>query len=135
VSHFIDTAILSAIVLTAIFVFSRYPDSGVGRVLFMRLGPLPLPRERRSRYLLRWSRCAAGWFAQCVVALVAGWGAWRVEPALGASLPFVVLWLVVVPLLAVASLAGSLLALAAFAWRRLAGAERSTASASLAAKA
>ena len=133
--HFVDIAILSMVVLVAICLLARYPDSWLGRLVFARLGPAPLPRELRSHYLLRWAACAAGWFAQAVFAFGLGWVAWRVAPSLADSLPFVVLWLVVVPLLAIFALAGSVFAIVAVLWRRFFGAERATSSATDAAKA
>jgi hypothetical protein len=133
-SHFINVAIFSLIVLVAILVLARYPDSGPGRIAFARLGPVPLRFEPRSRYLLRWAACAADWFAQAIVAFVIGWLARDVSPSLADSLPFLVLWLVVVPLLAIVSLAGSALALVAFLWRRHVGAERAAGGASEAVK-
>ena len=122
--HFIDIAILSAIVLVAICLLARYPDSWLGRIVFTRLGPTPLRRELRSRYFLRWAAYAAGWFAQAVGAFALGWVAWWRVPSLAESLPFLVLWLVVIPLLATVSLAGSAMAVVAFLWRRCVGAER-----------
>jgi hypothetical protein len=122
--QFIDIAIFSAIVLVAICLLARYPDSWLGRIAFSRLGPTPLRRELRSRYFLRWAAYAAGWFAQAVFMFALGWVAWRLVPSLAESLPFLVLWLVVVPLLAIVSLAGSAVAVVAFLWRRLVGAER-----------
>jgi hypothetical protein len=133
--HFIDIAIFSAIVLVAICLLARYPDSWLGRIVFARLGPMPLRRELRSRYFLRWAACAAGWFAQAVFVFALGWAAWRMAPALAESLPFLVLWLVVVPLLAIVSLAVSAVAVVAFLWRRLFGAERAASHASGAVKA
>ena len=134
-SHFVDIAILSMIVLVAICLLARYPDSWLGRLVFARLGPAPMPRELRSRYLLRWAACAAGWFAQAVFAFALGWAAWRLVPSLSDSLPFVVLWLVVVPLLAIVALAGSTVAIVAVLWRRFFGAERAAGAAHDAVKA
>jgi hypothetical protein len=133
--HFIDIAIFSTIVLVAICLLARYSDSWLGRIVFTRLGPVPLRRELRSRYFLRWAAYAAGWFAQAVFAFALGWAAWRLVPTLAESLPFLVLWLVVVPLLAIVSLAGSAVAVVAFLWRRLVGAERAAGRASDAVKA
>ncbi len=129
-SQFINVAIFSGIVLVAILVLARYPDSWLGRIAFARLGPVPLRFELRSRYFLRWAAFAADWFAQAICAFVSGWLAWGAAPSLADSLPFIVLWLVVVPLLAMVSLAGTALALVAFLWRRHVGAERAARGAS-----
>jgi hypothetical protein len=124
--HFINAAIFSLIVLVVISLVARYPESWPGRILFARLGPVPGRFEPRSRYFLRWAAYAADWFVQASFAFAIGWAAWRAEPSLADSLPFLVLWLVVVPLLAIASLTGSALAVAAFLWRRYVGAERAS---------
>jgi hypothetical protein len=133
--HFIDIAIFSTIVLVAICLLARFPDSWLGRIAFARLGPAPLRRESRSRYFLRWAAYAASWFVQAATAFAIGWGAWCLLPSLAESLAFLVLWLVVIPLLAIVSLAGSAIALIGFLWRRFAGAERAAGSASDAVKA
>jgi hypothetical protein len=122
--HFINVAIFSAITFVAICVLARYPSSWLGRIAFARLGPAPVRLESRSHYFLRWAAYAADWFIQAVFVFAIGWGTWRVAPGLADSLPFVVLWLVVVPLLAIVSLAGFALALVAFLWTRFVGAER-----------
>ena len=44
-SHFIDVAIFSGIVLVAILLLARYPNSWLGRIAFERLGPMPLRFE------------------------------------------------------------------------------------------
>ena len=129
-SQFINVAIFSGIVLVAILVLARYPDSWLGRIAFARLGPVPLRFEPRSRYFLRWAAFAADWFAQAIFAFVIGWLAWGAAPSLADSLPFIVLWLVVVPLLAIVSLAGTAVALGAYTWRRHFGAERAAGAAS-----
>lgn len=133
-SHFINVAIFSLIVLAAILVLARYPSSWFGRVAFARLGPVPLRFEPRSRYFLRWAAFAADWFAQAIFAFVIGWLAWSAAPSLADSLPFIVLWLVVVPLLAIVSLVGTAVALVAYTWRRHVGAERRGSAASEALK-
>ena len=71
-SHFIDVAIFSGIVLMAILLLARYPNSWLGRIAFARLGPVPLRFEPRSRYFLRWAGYAADWFAQAVFAFLIG---------------------------------------------------------------
>ena len=47
-SQFINVAIFSGIVLVAILVLARYPNSWLGRIAFARLGPVPLRFEPRS---------------------------------------------------------------------------------------
>lgn len=133
-SHFINVAIFSVIVLMAILLLARYPNSWFGRIAFARLGPMPLRFEQRSRYFLRWAGYAADWFAQAVFAFVIGWLAWSAAPSLADSLPFIALWLVVVPLLAIVSLTGTAVALVAYTWRRHVGAERRARAASGAVK-
>lgn len=133
-SHFINVAIFSLIVLAAILVLARYPRSWSGRVAFARLGPVPLRFEPRSRYFLRWAAFAADWFAQAIFVFLIGWLAWSAAPSLADSLPFIVLWLVVVPLLAIVSLVGTAVALVAYTWRRHVGAERRGSAASEALK-
>ncbi len=122
--QFVEIAVFWVIVLIAICVLARYPESWPGRILFARQGPLPLRREPRSRYLLRWSLCCANWFFQAVVVLAIGWAALRLDSSLFASLFFQVFWLAVVPLLAAAALLSSLATLTAALWRRYLGAER-----------
>ncbi|HEV3238987.1 MAG TPA: hypothetical protein VG429_01180 [Casimicrobiaceae bacterium] len=122
--QFIEIAAFWAIVLVAICVLSRYPESWPGRILFARLGPLPQRREPRSRYLLRWSLYCASWFVQAVVVLAIGWAVLRLNSSLYASLFFQVFWLAVVPLLAAVALLASLVTLTAAVWRRHLGAER-----------
>ncbi len=122
--QFVDIAVFWAVVLVGICVLARFPQSWLGRVLFARLGPLPLRGEPRSRYLLRWALYAAGWFAQAIVVLAIGAVALRLQPWLAESLYFLVFWAVVVPLFAIVALSGSLLAGSAALWRRHIGAER-----------
>ncbi|HEX8012535.1 MAG TPA: hypothetical protein VF814_16615 [Casimicrobiaceae bacterium] len=123
-SHLINAAIFSLLTFAAIRLLARYPESRLGRIAFARLGPTPLRFELRSYYFLRWAAYAADWFVQALCVFAIGWSAWRVAPSLADSLPFVVLWLVVVPMLAIVSLAGAALAIVAFLWRRYVGAER-----------
>lgn len=123
-SQFAEIALFWLIVFVAICVLARYPESWLGRILFARQGPLPLRREARSSYLLRWSLFAASWLAQALVVLAIGWEAHYLDPSLSESLFFRVFWLVVVPLLAMAALLTSLCALSASLWRRYLGAER-----------
>jgi hypothetical protein len=122
--QFIEIAVFWGIVLIAICVLSRYPESWPGRILFARQGPLPLSREPRSRYLLRWSLYCANWFVQAGVVLAIGWAALRLDSSLYAALFFQVFWLAVVPLMAAVALLASLATLAAALWRRHFGAER-----------
>jgi hypothetical protein len=133
-SHFINVAIFSVIVLVAILVLAHYPNSWLGRVAFARLGPVPLRFEPRSLYFLRWAAFAADWFAQAILVFLIGWLVWSAAPSLSDSLPFIVLWLVVVPLLAIVSLVGTAVALVAYTWRRHLGAERRSSAASKALK-
>jgi hypothetical protein len=121
--QFVEITLFWALVLVAICVLARFPDSWPGRILFARQGPLPIRGQPRSRYLLRWSAYAAGWFAQAMFVLGIGWAALRLDSSLADALFFQVFWMVVVPLLAAAGLLGSLLALGAALWLYL-GAER-----------
>jgi hypothetical protein len=122
--QFVDIAVFWAVVLAGICVVARFPESWLGRILFARLGPLPIRGEPRSRYLLRWAFFGAGWFAQAILVLAIGATALRVQPWLAESLYFLVFWAVVVPLVAAVALSGSLLAVGAALWRRYIGAER-----------
>jgi len=122
--EFVSIAVFWIIVLAGIFVLARFPQSWLGRVLFTRLGPLPIRGESRSRYLLRWAAYAAGWFVQTVLVLGIGAIAVQLHPWLAESLYFLVFWAIVVPLLASAALIVSVLAVAAALWRRYVGAER-----------
>ena len=122
--QFVEITLFWALVLVAICVLARFPDSWPGRILFARQGPLPIRGQPRSRYLLRWSAYAAGWFAQAMFVLGIGWAALRLDSSLADALFFQVFWMVVVPLLAAAGLLGSLLALGAALWTRNFGAER-----------
>lgn len=124
--QFIEIALFWVIVFVAICVLARFPESWPGRVLFARQGPLPLRREPRSRYLLRWSLFAASWFGQALAVLAIGWAASYLYPWLAGSLFFQVFWLAVVPLLAVVALLTAVSALTASLWRRYLGAERRT---------
>lgn len=121
---FVDIAVFWAVVLAGICVLARFPQSWPGRVLFARLGPLPIRGEPRSRYLLRWALFGADWFVQAILVLAIGAVALRLQPWLAESLYFLVLWAVVVPLLATVALTGSLLAAGAALWKRYMGAER-----------
>jgi hypothetical protein len=122
--QFVEIGLFWVLVLVAICVLARFPDSWPGRILFARQGPLPIRGQPRSRYLLRWSAYAAGWFAQAMFVLGIGWAALRLDSSLADTLFFRVFCMVVVPLLATAGLFGSLLALAAALWLRYVGAER-----------
>lgn len=122
--QFVEIVLFWVLVLIAICVLARFPDSWPGRIVFARQGPLPIRGQPRSRYLLRWSAYGAGWFAQAMVVLGIGWEALRLDPTLGDTLFFQVFWMVVVPLLAAAGLVGALLALAAALCVRYLGAER-----------
>ena len=121
---FVDIAVFWAVVLAGICVLARFPESWLGRILFARLGPLPIGGEPRSRYLLRWAFFGVGWFVQAILVLGIGAAALRLEPWLAESLYFLVFWAVVVPVLAAFALAGALLAVGAAVWRRYIGAER-----------
>lgn len=133
--QFFEIAMFWVLVLAGICVLARFPQSFVGRLLFARLGPLPLRGELRSRYMLRWAVHASGWFVQAVLVLGIGALALQLQPGLAESLPFLVFWAVVVPLLATGALAAALLALCASLWRRYFGAERRAGQASQAARA
>jgi hypothetical protein len=122
--QFVDIAVFWAVVLVGICVLARFPGSWLARILFARLGPLPIRGELRSRYLLRWALFGAGWFAQATLVLAIGAVALHLQPWLAESLYFLVFWVVVVPLLATVALSGSLLAVGAALWRRYIGAER-----------
>src|SRR5271169_5069843 len=124
--QFVEIALFWLLVLVAICVLARFPDSWPGRILFARQGPLPVREQPRIRYLLRWSAYAAGWFAQAMFVLGVGWAGQLLDPSLVAALFFQVFWMAVVPLLAAAGLIGSLLALGAALWTRYLGAERRT---------
>ena len=121
---FVDIAVFWAVVLAGICVLARFPESWLGRILFARLGPLPIGGEPRSRYLLRWAFFGVGWFVQAILVLGIGAAALRLEPWLAESLYFLVFWAVVVPMLAAVALAGALLAVGAAVWRRYIGPER-----------
>jgi len=122
--QFVDIAVFWAVVLAGILVLARFPESWLGRILFARLGPLPIRGEVRSRYLLRWGLFGAGWFVQAILVLAIGAAALRLQPWLAESLYFLVFWAVVVPVLAAVALSGALLAMGVAAWRRYIGAER-----------
>jgi hypothetical protein len=122
--QFIEIALFWVLVLVAICVLARFPESWPGRILFARQGPLPIRGEARSRYLLRWSAYAAGWFAQAMFVLGIGWEVLSMDASLAKALFFQVFWMAVVPLLALAGLLGALLALGAALWMRYLGAER-----------
>jgi len=121
---FVDIAIFWAVVLAGICLLARFPESWLGRILFVRLGPLPILGELRSRYLLRWALFGAGWFVQAILVLAIGAAALRLQPSLAESLYFLVFWAVVVPVLAAVALSGALLAVGAALWRHYVGAER-----------
>jgi|SRR5580693_4564856 hypothetical protein len=122
--QFIEIVLFWVVVLVAICVLARFPESWPGRILFARQGPLPIRGQPRSRYLLRWSAYAAGWFAQAMLVLGIGWEALRTDASLASVLFFQVFWMAVVPLLAAAGLLGALLALGTALWIRYLGAER-----------
>ena len=122
--QFVDVAVFWVVVLAGICVLARFPESWLGRILFARLGPLPIRSELRSHYLLRWAVFSAGWFVQAILVLAIGAVALRLQPWLAESLYFLVFWVVVVPLLATVALSGSLLAAGAALWKRYIGAER-----------
>jgi hypothetical protein len=122
--QFIESAVFWAVVLVAICVLARFPESWLGRIAFARLGPRPIRGEPRSRYLLRWAQYAAGWCAQALFVFAIGWEALRLNASLADALFFQVFWMTVVPLLAATGLVGALLALGAALWVRCVGAER-----------
>jgi hypothetical protein len=122
--QFVEIALFWVLVLIAICVLARFPDSWPGRILFARQGPLPIRGQPRSRYLLRWSAYAGSWFAQAMIVLGIGWEALRLDSTLADTLFFRVFWMAVVPLLAAVGLVGALLALAAALCVRYLGAER-----------
>jgi len=122
--EFVEIAVFWAVVLAGICLLARFPESWLGRILFARLGPLPIRGELRSRYLLRWGIFGWGWFVQAILVLAIGAAALRLQPWLAESLYFLVFWAVVVPLFAAVALSGSLLAVGAALWRRYIGAER-----------
>jgi hypothetical protein len=124
--EFASIAVFWIVVLAGICVLARFPRSWLGRLLFARLGPLPVRGESRSRYLLRWGSYGAGWFAQAVLVLGIGAIALQLQPWLAESLYFLVFWAIVVPLLAIAALTISVVAVSAALWRRYVGAERAT---------
>jgi len=122
--HLVDIVAFWAVVLVAIWLLAQFPDSLAARVIFSRQGPLPIPGESRSDYLLRWSAYWGGWLAQVLVVFGAGWVALRWEASLGDSMVFLVFWSVVVPVLGGVATLGALFALAASCWLRRFGRDR-----------
>jgi hypothetical protein len=122
--EFFNIALFWIVVFAGICVIARFPESWLGRMLFTRLGPVPVRGEMRSRYLLRWAVYSASWFVQSVLVLGLGAVALDLQPWLAESLYFLVFWAIVVPLLAIVALIASLLAMGAALWRRHLGAER-----------
>jgi hypothetical protein len=106
------------LVVVAMKLAVSFPRSLLARVFFTPFGPAPLRGEARPDYLLRCARFAGSWSAQSFVLFAAGWLALTWFPALAASLFFLVLWAVVVPLLGGGSLVVALYALLRCAWIR-----------------
>jgi len=122
--EFFNVAVFWIVVFAGICIIARFPESWLGRMLFTRLGPLPVRGETRSRYLLRWAIYCASWFVQAVLVLGLGAFALELQPWLAESLYFLVFWAIVVPLVAIVALTASLVAMAGALWRRHLGAER-----------
>ena len=106
------------VVIVAIRLAVCFPHSLLAHVLFSHIGPLRERDESESHYLLRWVRFGMNWFIQAASLFIAGWVALQWEPGLFESLPFAVLWAVVVPLLGLGASIVSLMALARLAWVR-----------------
>jgi len=107
------------VVVVAIRVAVCFPHSLPARILFWRLGPLPLRGEPQALYLLRCARFGGSWFLQAALLFGIGWVVLRWDASLADSLFFLVLWAVVVPLLGGVALVTALFALgrAVWAWR------------------
>ncbi len=106
------------VVVVAVRLAVCFPRSLLARILFLRLGPVPLRGEARADYLVRCAGFSISWFMQAAFLLVAGWVALWWDALLSDSLVFVVLWAVVVPLLGSASLLAAFLAFARSIWLR-----------------
>jgi len=104
------------VVFVAIRLAVCFPRSLLARMLFLPLDPTRIRGESRPAYLVRCARLAIGWSAQACALLVAGWLAVRWNVSLLESLSFVVLWAVVIPLIATASLLAALITIARSIW-------------------
>jgi hypothetical protein len=106
------------VVVVAIRVAVCFPHSVPARILFSRLGPLPLRGEPQAHYLLRCARFGGSWFLQAVVLFGLGGVALGWDASLADSSFFLVLWAVVVPLLGGGALVAALFALGRAIWAR-----------------
>ena len=98
-SQIVHIVLFWIVVIAAIRVAVWFPDSVPARILFARQGAERSRGESDADFLLRCARFHGGWFAQAALLFVAGAAARAWSPALAESLPFVVLWAVVIPAL------------------------------------
>ncbi len=106
------------VVVVAMKLAVSFPRSLLARVFFTPFGPEPLRGETRADYLLRCARFAGSWSAQSLALFGAGWLALTWAPTLTASLFFMVLWAVVIPVFGGGALIVSLYALSRCLWIR-----------------
>jgi hypothetical protein len=104
------------VVVVAIRVAVCFPQSLPARILFSRLGPLPLHGEPQAHYLLRCARFGGSWFLQAVILFGVGGVALHWDASLVDSLSFLVLWAVVVPVVGGLALMAALFAFGRSLW-------------------
>ncbi len=113
------------VVIVAIRLAVRFPQSLLARLFFAPFGPVPIRGEPKSEHLLRWARFWGSWFMQALFLFAVGWlvGGW--EASLAESPYYLVLWAVVIPILGGIALLASLCALVRWLWIRRFDGERS----------
>lgn len=114
----VHVAAFWVVVVVAVRAAVCFPDSLLARVLFSRLGPAPIRSEPPADYLVRCARFDIGWCLQTAILYAAGWVALWWDAALADSLPFLVLWKVILPLLGGCAMLAALFAFARAAWLR-----------------
>lgn len=120
------------VVIVAIRLLVIFPNNILSRIAFSRHGPVQLPGESRSHYLLRQSRYALGWLAQAAFLLACGWYAAQQFPELTDETWFLALFAVTLPVLGAIALIGALVAALGAVGARLYGPERHAVRAGLA---
>jgi hypothetical protein len=111
-SFYVKLSVFCTLVYSAIWLFSRFPNSHISRIAFSWHGPIPKFGELKSHYLLRWCLYALGWLAQVAFLFACGYFAVWVHPPLAETVPFLVFWAFALPLFGGIALLGALIAAA-----------------------
>jgi hypothetical protein len=109
-SFYVKLSIFWALVYSAIWLLSRFPNSRISRIAFSWHGPIPTFGELKSHYLFRQCLYALGWLAQVLFLFACGYFAAWIHPPLADIVAFQALWAFALPLFGGMAFLGALMA-------------------------